>query len=616
MRRSVLFWFLIAIILLLLGFGLPAQAYIPVGDMSEIDSIVLTVAPSYGSIEELTNSVTVIRPTIGTVRVQTIWQKDDTVQHQQLFIAQSEDVAALVSSLYEHDFFGMPEYFETDVLDGDFTWITVNLRGGESKRAGGLLAEEYGPEGFIAICNATDQVMHNLLAYQTYAGMANSDDANGIRLGQDISITVDENETTPYRWLPVLTDETVMELVGEAYIQDPNPLGLCGVGGNHRFDFRAIGVGVCSIDMYLVRIGDTIEEAVQKESYIYVVEEDQFTHALATNPPSEDTPVSVSIGETIQFGGYSWLVLEVQEGKALLITEEIIEANLYHLELTDVTWETCFLRSYLNGIFLRKFSDEEQERILETCINNPGNLWYGTPGGADTNDKVFLLSLEEVDRYFGDSGDYHNERRKRWRVNGIEENDDGWAFSNTYDGEREATFGYGPSWWWLRSPGSVRPAAATVNAGGSVNVSGRDVDTIHPDMGGVRPVLWLSLEAVENIPNEAEELVGAWRTMEDDGGSVTLLLYPADAFRLYRYHAEADETLMLEGVRVIEGGEIIVSDIRLGILDSDGVYTQNGEKDTIRFTFVLELDGAPVLTLTDEEGGTITLYPVDLDGPG
>jgi len=220
--------------------------------------------------------------------------------------------------------------------------------------------------------------------------------------------------------------------------------------------------------------------------------------ALSSDPPPHETPVnppsSVKASEIVQFGGYSWCVLEVRDGKALLLAEKIIEANLYNLYPTDVTWESCFLRDYLNGIFLQNFTHEEQERIVETSVNNPDNLWYGTPGGADTYDKVFLLSLEEVDRYFGDSGDYLTGKRKLWHADGIEENDEGWAFSNAHDEDRAAIYGYGPSWWWLRSPGSGSRSAAAVDIGGSVNVRGRDVDAMHPDMGGVRPALWLNVD--------------------------------------------------------------------------------------------------------------------------
>jgi len=201
------------------------------------------------------------------------------------------------------------------------------------------------------------------------------------------------------------------------------------------------------------------------------------------------------VGEIIDFGGYSWRILEVKDGAALLLCEDIPDANIYHLYPGDVTWETSFLRECLNGIFLKEFSAQDQARIVATTIKNPANLWYGTPGGADTTDKIFLLSLEEVDKYFGDSGDYLRMKRKSFDSNGNAiENPNGWVFSNSHDRERVAVVGYAETWWWLRSPGASGGSAATVNVAGSVNVSGRDVDTFHPEMGGVRPALWLILE--------------------------------------------------------------------------------------------------------------------------
>ena len=200
----------------------------------------------------------------------------------------------------------------------------------------------------------------------------------------------------------------------------------------------------------------------------------------------------VEIGEVIQFGKYNWLVLDIKDGKALIIAENAVEPNIYEFMLTDVTWETSFLRGYLNDRFLQNFTAEEQSRIAETQIKNPDNLWYGTPGGADTNDKIFLLSIEEADKYFGDSGDYLNKKRKSWKDGeGFEEKENGRTLSNTHDDERAAILDYGPTWWWLRSPGANNLCAACVNIGGSIDVSGRDVDAMNHEMGGVRPVLWL-----------------------------------------------------------------------------------------------------------------------------
>ena len=126
-------------------------------------------------------------------------------------------------------------------------------------------------------------------------------------------------------------------------------------------------------------------------------------------------------------------------------------------------------------------------RIKEERISNPDNLWYGTKGGSETNDKVFLLSLEEVDRYFGDSGDYLNKRRKDPRgKNGK----GGYYLSNGHDGKRKATHNGSAHWWWLRSPGIIGRTAAYVSYVGGVSVTGNFVSSAG---GGVRPALWLNL---------------------------------------------------------------------------------------------------------------------------
>ena len=195
---------------------------------------------------------------------------------------------------------------------------------------------------------------------------------------------------------------------------------------------------------------------------------------------------------TIKFGGYNWRVLEKQGNRALIITEDIIELRPYNVGRKDVTWETCTLRKYLNGEFLSKFSKEEQARIIETRISNPDNLWYDTKGGNDTTDKIFLLSLEEVDRYFGNSGDYLNKRRKDWDVNNnkwIPANG-GIVFSNANDSDRITKFENKALWWWLRSPGNVSSNAAYVGRVGYVYVYGYSVNS---GAFGLRPALLLNL---------------------------------------------------------------------------------------------------------------------------
>ena len=201
----------------------------------------------------------------------------------------------------------------------------------------------------------------------------------------------------------------------------------------------------------------------------------------------------------MKFGKYNWRVLNAQNDKKLIITEDIIEVRPYDSEFTDeydfgnLLWESCSLRRYLNGEFLEKFTGEEQEQIIETKICNPNNLWYGISGGVDTQDKIFLLSLEESDKYFGNSGDYINGRRKDLDFDADKyiEKDEGGYFSNAHDAERAAKYDGLPAFWWLRSPGIHKASAASVFYNGGVCVFGLDTGAILDVICGVRPALWV-----------------------------------------------------------------------------------------------------------------------------
>jgi len=208
-----------------------------------------------------------------------------------------------------------------------------------------------------------------------------------------------------------------------------------------------------------------------------------------------------SVGSMIDFGGHKWLVLDVQGSNALIISEQILEQRDYH----GFYWEKCSLRSYLNGEYYNnKFTAEEKARIIETRNSNPPNPWYGTTGGAETIDKIFLLSLDEVVKYFGDSGDLKNKKRKKADEEkstvdvdkGIYdivtfESPDGHLLNDKYNQARIAKEADGKQWfWWLRSPGEDPSSAVIVLYDGEVNVEGFGV--LDDDVG-VRPALWIKI---------------------------------------------------------------------------------------------------------------------------
>lgn len=69
-----------------------------------------------------------------------------------------------------------------------------------------------------------------------------------------------------------------------------------------------------------------------------------------------------------------------------------------------MTWAHCSLRKYLSSDFYNKSTSDEQSRIIQVLNKNYDNQWYGSRGGVDTFDYIFILSIEEVVcKYFGDS---------------------------------------------------------------------------------------------------------------------------------------------------------------------------------------------------------------------
>ena len=69
-------------------------------------------------------------------------------------------------------------------------------------------------------------------------------------------------------------------------------------------------------------------------------------------------------------------------GRALIITEYIIEQRSYNSDYVGITWENCSLRKYLNGEFYENFSMDDKARIISVLNKNFDNQWYGTDGGG------------------------------------------------------------------------------------------------------------------------------------------------------------------------------------------------------------------------------------------
>jgi hypothetical protein len=219
--------------------------------------------------------------------------------------------------------------------------------------------------------------------------------------------------------------------------------------------------------------------------YEQAADGDETTRSKAELYALTDNELSPSAapGDIIRFGTENWRVLDVQDGKALILSDRILERQAYNDAYVFTTWADCTLRRYLNGAFFaQSFTQDEALRIIPAAITNYDNPWHvgNGLGGDGTTDQVFLLSLEELARYFGDSGQLTagNPDNPNW-------------ISDAYGVNRAGLDHNGAACdWWLRSPGHDNDNAAAVFSGGNVFMTGFDVNfnTI-----GVRPAMWVSI---------------------------------------------------------------------------------------------------------------------------
>ena len=194
----------------------------------------------------------------------------------------------------------------------------------------------------------------------------------------------------------------------------------------------------------------------------------------------------VSVGSTIKFGSYEqdnntsngkeeieWIVLAKEDDKVLVISKYALDCQQYNTSQTDVTWATCSLRTWLNGTFYyAAFGTDHQKLIISSTVTADKNPSYSTSPGGNTTDKVFLLSITEVKKYFGSNSARQCQGTAYCYAQGANKADSGFC------------------WWWLRSPGSYSNVAALVDCDGFVSYRGKYVDRGNV---AVRPALWINL---------------------------------------------------------------------------------------------------------------------------
>ncbi len=204
---------------------------------------------------------------------------------------------------------------------------------------------------------------------------------------------------------------------------------------------------------------------------------------------NNEEETSVQIGDYITFGKYEqdndtsngkedieWLVLDKEGDRVFVISKYALDCKPYNVEKADVTWETCTLRIWLNDEFFNEaFTSSEMSQIPTVTVTAGANPRYNTNPGNDTQDKIFLLSIDEANEYF----DSDAERECQY---------------TDYVMAQGARVKYDNCFWWLRSPGYYQNDAAYVYSNGRIYsyIDSNGYSVVYSSHS-VRPAMWIEL---------------------------------------------------------------------------------------------------------------------------
>ncbi len=190
------------------------------------------------------------------------------------------------------------------------------------------------------------------------------------------------------------------------------------------------------------------------------------------------TLANAQVGGRVSFGTYGgeslvWDVLAVEGGKALIMTDKVVDAVAFNAT-NGVTYADSDLAEWLNGDFKSAaFSAEEASRIdTATAVVTPMNPSYATEGGADSKG-IFVLSWQEYRMYCVTDGTKLAEATDFAESNGA-----------------SVDLQMGTSGYWLRTMGKDATRTCYVTYYGAISEDGV---LQMSDYIGVRPAMWVTI---------------------------------------------------------------------------------------------------------------------------
>ena len=211
-----------------------------------------------------------------------------------------------------------------------------------------------------------------------------------------------------------------------------------------------------------------------------------------------------------------WRVLKTDGKDAFLLADKALDDQLYHTEFTGITWEKSAIRKWLNEKFMNTAFSTTQKNVVKTSdVENKDNMLFGTKGGNNTKDQVFLLSESDV---------FYTEKAKAYGfVNKPSVNDEGRRSRNTTYakamGNGWCQWGMslfdGTCAWWLRSPYEYSYEAEFIEDSGSWQGN-----LVTCPRYAVRPALHLDLSS-SDLYSYAGTVCSDGTQNEVGGGTVT-----------------------------------------------------------------------------------------------
>ena len=297
---------------------------------------------------------------------------------------------------------------------------------------------------------------------------------------------------------------------------------------NHKSKIPLVAVMACVCIALLVVVFKIVIPNVRYNNAVSLMNDGKYEDAIAAFEALDGYKDStdkidecnlgvlkkVKIGDSIEFGSYEqdndttngkdsieWYVLDKEDNRFLVISKYALvgmqynrvnsndsnststsryETWLANHPALQHTWESCTLRAWLNSTFLEEaFSESEQQQIQTTTVLAENNSQSDAELGNDTDDKMFLLSTAEFEKYCTT-----DELRTCAPT--------AYAISSSADtSETNKDLAKATCVWWLRTQGTSHTCSCVVD-NGNINYSGENIaeTSIY-----VRPAMWIDLNA-------------------------------------------------------------------------------------------------------------------------